>query len=172
MGIMTKQLGGDANHWVRSLTEIHGVSKKVVDHYWDNIDKYAVNKPDIKEAKATAKDGDVVSELYMTFPMPILISNRDCHCAIKKFKWKDGEVCVWRSIKKKSQPCPSGWVRMKMLGFSFEKMLSENKYQCISYDQIDMGGSLPTMIVNKIIGSPADWEQMAKDCMVIKKGMA
>jgi len=167
--IFSTKLGDDPCLWCRSVTEFSGdISKKEVsDEYWANIDVYAKNKADVGESEATARGPNKeATEVYMTFPMPLMISNRDLHCEIKSYKYGDGTVTVWRAIEKKEKPVPKKWVRMTLTSFGFSEY-NDGCYKTTDFDRVDMGGSLPSKIVNMMVGNKADYIQMAKDMKTI-----
>jgi len=168
--IISKTLGDDPCLWCRSVTEFSGpISKKeIADKYWNNLELYAVNKADIKEAKAKKNDKGEIEIIYLTFPMPLMISNRDLCATIKNYKYGDKIVTVWAPTEHDDFKVPKKWVRMTINSYSFSEF-SDGLYKTIDFDKVDMGGSLPSKIVNMMVGNKADYIQMAKDLKTISE---
>lgn len=149
---------------------------------WTNYNKYLaetlVTDKTIKAAENTDKNADgTVCGLWLEMKMGTMISNRDVHFEIKKYKMpadlqvddmKVEEVTVWRN-KKDGKEAKKKPVRMQVLSFCLNLSLGDKGFRTIDFDNYDFGGSLPTKIVNKLVGNPDDYNVMAGYLANIKK---
>lgn len=175
-------LDGYPNDWVKSDKIYQNVTLEDYRNYFKNID--ACNKTDktIAKAEITHKAGDgYPTAFFCEKKFGFMISNRDMHCSIKKYKlpadlkiddMKDAtEVEVWEDypdsadgFKKPAKKV----VRMKTLSFSFREP-ADKGVRILDYINYNVMGSVPSGIINAFLGNPNEYEQVQGWLENIKK---
>lgn len=175
-------LAGYNNEWVKSVKLYTGVTLEDMANYFKNIDACQITDKSVPKAKTTHKAADGYPTAFFCekkFGFPL--SNRDMHCSIKKYKlpadlkiedMKEAtEVEVWEDLPENAdgfQKPAKKVVRMKTLSFSFREK-ADGGIRVLDYINYDVGGSVPSSIINKFLGNPAEYEQVQGWLENIKK---
>lgn len=151
---------------------------------WVNYNKYlaetlATDKT-MKVTENVGKNADgTINSLYVEMKMGAMISNRDAHYEIKKFKvssdltaklgddCKVDEVTVWRDHPKPKEE-KKKVNRMKCLSFCFN-FETDKGFRTVDFDNYNFGGSLSNKITNKFVGNKNDYKTIAGYLANVKK---
>lgn len=175
--IYMAKVDGWASSWVKSDKTFEGMTAKE----WTNYNKYlaetCLTDKTIPVAENTARNEDgTVKRLYCVMKMGMMITNRDSHMEITKYKTdinvddcKASEVTAWTPVAETEKPTASKKpVRMKINSFCYN-VETDKGFRTIDFDNYDFGGSLPTKITDKFVGNPNDYITIAKYLANIKK---
>jgi len=176
--IAKANLDGFTGAWVKSDKTFEGVSSEDYTNYSKFMAEALKTDKTTKDAVNITKNADgTVSSFWWELKMGALISNRDMHVDIKKYKFpkdaipddmKVDEAFLWTDATENVKAGGKKVVRMKVYGFSFG-VDTDKGYRMIDFDNYAFGGKLPTKIVNKFVGNPDDYVKMAADLARVKK---
>jgi len=176
--IAKANLDGFTGAWVKSDKTFEGVSSADYNNYSKFMAESLKGDKTTKNAENLAKNADgTVKSFWWEIKMGALISNRDMHVDITKYKFpkdaipddmKVDEAFLWTDATENVKAGGKKVVRMKVYGFSFG-CDTDKGFRMIDFDNYAFGGSLPTKIVNKFVGNPDDYVKMAADLARVKK---
>jgi len=165
-------IAGYNNEWVKSDKYYQDVDEEIFRGYFKSLVECQTTDKTVTKVEITHKAADgYPTGYFLEKKMGFMISNRDIHATLTRYAMpKDLDIPegfkdlpwieVWADFPEKQEgyKAPAkGVVRMKMLAFGMRKK-TDKGHRVLDYVNYDVGGMLPSKVINMYLGNPDEYE--------------